>query len=180
MMESTFFARIDELANRVGDGHLIGVVEVNQVYAHRQHEELLWEHPRGGKAKYLEDPMVGGSEAHARTLAKHLLDPEGPRLGMQEVVEDVARDVYDDAPREFGDLRNSAHPSVVSGGHVNHLDEGKVQVDGGEIVYDRPPLVPRLDETELREKNRLRDAGHRSYPLDHPQHIANRIMRAAG
>lgn len=27
------------------------------VYAARQHEETTWQHPKGGKAKYLEDPM---------------------------------------------------------------------------------------------------------------------------
>jgi hypothetical protein len=27
------------------------------VYAARQHEELDWEHPRGGQAKYLEEPF---------------------------------------------------------------------------------------------------------------------------
>lgn len=27
------------------------------VYAARQHEETTWRHPKGGKAKYLEDPM---------------------------------------------------------------------------------------------------------------------------
>jgi hypothetical protein len=26
-------------------------------YAHRQHEELEWRHPKHGKAKYLEDPI---------------------------------------------------------------------------------------------------------------------------
>lgn len=32
-------------------------VSFNTVYARRQHEELEWEHPKGGKAKYLEDPF---------------------------------------------------------------------------------------------------------------------------
>ncbi len=32
-------------------------VSFNTPYARRQHEELDWEHPRGGKAKYLEDPF---------------------------------------------------------------------------------------------------------------------------
>ena len=29
----------------------------NTPYARRQHEELEWEHLKGGKAKYLEDPF---------------------------------------------------------------------------------------------------------------------------
>jgi hypothetical protein len=32
-------------------------VSFNTVYARRQHEELDYEHPLGGKAKYLEDPF---------------------------------------------------------------------------------------------------------------------------
>lgn len=32
-------------------------ISFNTPYARRQHEELDWEHPIGGKAKYLEDPF---------------------------------------------------------------------------------------------------------------------------
>jgi hypothetical protein len=32
-------------------------VSFNTPYAVRQHEELEWRHPLGGKAKYLEDPF---------------------------------------------------------------------------------------------------------------------------
>jgi hypothetical protein len=32
-------------------------ISFNTPYARRQHEELDWEHPLGGKAKYLEDPF---------------------------------------------------------------------------------------------------------------------------
>jgi len=32
-------------------------ISFNTPYARRQHEELDYEHPRGGKAKYLEDPF---------------------------------------------------------------------------------------------------------------------------
>lgn len=31
-------------------------VSFNTVYAARQHEELTWNHPKGGQAKYLEQP----------------------------------------------------------------------------------------------------------------------------
>lgn len=31
-------------------------------YAHRQHEELDWRHPKHGKAKYLEDPLNAAAE----------------------------------------------------------------------------------------------------------------------
>lgn len=33
------------------------VVAFDTPYAARQHEELTWHHPRGGQAKYLEQPM---------------------------------------------------------------------------------------------------------------------------
>jgi hypothetical protein len=151
---------MDELADRVGHGHLVGKVEVNQVYAHYQHEGLDLRHPRGGHAKYLEQPMIGGAEDHMRTLAKNTLDVEGPRRGMQDVVENVSRSVHEEAPREFEDLRNSAHPTVAS---------------DDTVIYDRPPLVHRLTDDELREKNRLRNLGVHSYPLDHPQHVTNRL-----
>ena len=36
---------------------LTAAVSFNTPYAVRQHEELGYHHPRGGKAKYLEDPM---------------------------------------------------------------------------------------------------------------------------
>ncbi len=32
-------------------------ISFNTPYARRQHEEIDYEHPRGGKAKYLEDPF---------------------------------------------------------------------------------------------------------------------------
>lgn len=32
-------------------------VSFNTVYAARQHEELTWQHPKGGNAKYLERPL---------------------------------------------------------------------------------------------------------------------------
>jgi hypothetical protein len=157
-----FFDRIDELLHDVGRDHVTGSVEVDQVYAKYQHERLDLNHPHGGHAQYLKQAMVDHADEHMRRLAKHVLEPGGVADGMREVVDQVARDVHEEAPREFGDLRNSAHPTVV-----------KDDV----TTFDVPPLVPRLTEAELREKDRLRDAGHDRYPLDHPQHVANRIAR---
>ncbi|WP_030149414.1 HK97 gp10 family phage protein [Mycetocola saprophilus] len=39
------------------DGDLEVTVSFNTPYAVRQHEELGWSHPRGGRAKYLEGPL---------------------------------------------------------------------------------------------------------------------------
>ncbi len=38
-------------------GERVVYISFNTPYARRQHEELDWIHPRGGKAKYLEDPF---------------------------------------------------------------------------------------------------------------------------
>jgi len=37
-------------------------ISFNTPYARRQHEELGYQHPRGGKAKYLEDPFNRNKE----------------------------------------------------------------------------------------------------------------------
>lgn len=41
---------------RVGN-RIEGRVTYNTPYAARQHEETTWRHPRGGQAKYLEQPL---------------------------------------------------------------------------------------------------------------------------
>lgn len=41
---------------RMGDRFEVEV-SFNTPYAARQHEEVTWEHPKGGKAKYLSDPL---------------------------------------------------------------------------------------------------------------------------
>lgn len=39
------------------DGGADFEISFSTVYAARQHEELDWKHPRGGQAKYLEEPF---------------------------------------------------------------------------------------------------------------------------
>jgi hypothetical protein len=160
-MASTFFQRIDQLADHVGRGTLRGKVVVDQVYAHYQHERAELRHPRGGQPFYLSQPWMAGAFATVERLGKTLLDVGGetPKDAMRTVVEDGIREVHERAPREFDDLRDSASGEVT---------------DDGREVFNRPALVHRLTDAELREKDRLRAAGHRSYPLDHPQHRANR------
>lgn len=159
MSGSTFFDRIDQLAEEIGDGHLIAACEVDQIYAHRQHEELTWHHPAGGQAKYLEGPFLEGAEDHARRFAKGLLDTDGPRGAAAEIAEGMARDVFEHAPFEFGDLRASGHPFVIDGGDVVTADLGKTEIAGGETVYDRPPAMHRLSREELEAKGDLRELG---------------------
>ena len=38
-------------------------------YAARQHEEATWKHPKGGKAKYLEDPLKEMAPRYTAALA---------------------------------------------------------------------------------------------------------------
>lgn len=41
----------------VTPGRITAEVSFDTVYAARQHEEITWRHPKGGKAKYLEDNL---------------------------------------------------------------------------------------------------------------------------
>lgn len=47
----------------------IAEVRFSTVYAARQHEETTWKHPRGGKAKYLEDPLKAKAPRYEGVLA---------------------------------------------------------------------------------------------------------------
>lgn len=44
-------------------------VSFSTVYAARQHEEVSWKHPKGGKAKYLEDPLKAMGHRYLAALA---------------------------------------------------------------------------------------------------------------
>ncbi|MGF9711718.1 hypothetical protein [Paenibacillus naphthalenovorans] len=48
---------------------LEGIVSFNTPYALRQHEELTWNHPQGGQAKYLEQPFVQNQNKYIKHLA---------------------------------------------------------------------------------------------------------------
>jgi len=148
-MGGDFFDRIDELADAVGRGSLTGKVKVDQVYAHYIHEGVnrhtgapLVMH-EGGQAHFLRDPLFEGSDKRMESLAARAITPEGSELreAMIDGMEDLSDDVFDLAPREFGDLRASGHPTVT---------------DDGAVVYDRPPHVPRLNDDDLRAKHEVR------------------------
>lgn len=166
-MAGSFFERLDELAEMVGQGKLGGKVTFDQVYAFAQ-EESTWltgplaghvitEHPHGGGPKYLEGALLEGVENFYGHIAEKVLD-EGSVAPMVDDAEKLADDSAARAPIEFGDLRESAHPVVT---------------DDGATVYDRPPIVPRLSRSELAQKARGRSRGdyHRTYlPEHHPLH----------
>jgi hypothetical protein len=138
-----FGERISELLDRSSGGDLVMSVEVDQIYAHFQHEGLDFKHPRGGGALYLQRPIMDSYDGYLQRYADGVLDEDGGKDAMIEAAEDLAEAVAREAPVELGDLRGSAHPKVTSG-------------DG--VVYDRPPLVGRLSEDELKAKDKARDA----------------------
>lgn len=138
-MSGTFIQGVNDLLRRTPE-RVTGRVEVNQVYAHYQHEHPEFHHPDGGKAFYLRDPLFQKSSEYLDHLAHGAMTGELIRA-MTENMEDLSRQVYEEAPWEFGDLRASGHPMV--------------EADGA-LVYDRAPMVHRLSEEELKIKSHLR------------------------
>jgi hypothetical protein len=128
-----------------GTGLLRGSVEVNQVYAHYQHERLDLHHPRGGGPKYLERPLFDHYPVWYANIAVSYYEDGGERA-MRYAVEDLSDLAELAAPWEFGDLIHSGHPQVTR---------------GRRDVYDRSPKRHRLTEAELRQKSRWRFA---TYP----------------
>lgn len=52
----------------------LGFGGASSAYAHRQHEELTWKHPKHGKAKYLEDPMNEARDGFDERVGKRIND----------------------------------------------------------------------------------------------------------
>lgn len=134
-MPGSFDERMTELEAMVGEGEITAAVDVDQVYARYQHEGLDFEHPRGGQAKYLEQPWEAAGTTFAERMARGLLVPDGLRSEARSFALDGAKMVREHAPVEFENLRRSGHATVTDDGH---------------IVFDEPPEVPRLSEAELR------------------------------
>lgn len=145
-MSGTFGDRTRKLAEQVGHGKLVGSVEVDQVYAKYQHEHPEFKHPEGGQAFYLRDPLFNDITGTMEKLAQKAITEQGSDIkdGMKDFTERLSSEVYDKAPLEFGDLKASGHPKVL---------------DDGAVHYDRPPLVGRLSEEDLRAKGDLRRLG---------------------
>lgn len=147
-MAGDFGARMDELIESVGDGELTASVVVDQVYAKYQHERMDLRHPQGGQAKYLSEPLLQKQADYLRHLAGSVLHGS-LQNAMEFVAEDLAaKQVFDKAPREFQDLRQSGHPRVLN---------------GETIVYDRPPIVHRLTAEELKAKDKARAQGKKTW-----------------
>lgn len=139
--------RIGELIRRTaGSGNeLVAVVEVDQVYAEIQHEALEFKHPRGGRAKYLEGPMFEGYASWFQNFAGTLLDEGAYALdGWHEVGRNLKGVVAENAPVEFGDLKQSADLKIK---------------EGRGVVIHEPALQPRLTDLELEGKDYMRSLG---------------------
>lgn len=134
MADSSFDDRIRELADKVGTGSLKGSLEVSQLYALAQHENLSYRHPRGGQAEFLRQPLLDRHGDYLQKIADALLDG-GAADAMADAMEDLSGQVERLAPIELGNLRQSGHPTVT---------------DKGATVYDRAPIQHRLTEQELR------------------------------
>lgn len=151
----TFDARMAELEELVGEGKLVGRVVVDQQYAQDQHETLTYHHPGGGKARFLGDPFFQSNARYMERLSDNVL--QGSLQGaMERNMEDLAGDVFEQAPFEFGDLKASGHPIVTS---------------DGVTVYDRPPAVHRLADPELDAKQALRELGFGHNSWENPNEI---------
>lgn len=149
-MPGTFTEGLAELSEKVGFGVLQGQVEIDQVYAFNIHEgywlnfmgrdgfKTLVQHT--GEGHFLTTPLLALADHMLDQLADAALD--GSLLAtMAENMEELADAAALITPVEFGDLKESGHPTVT---------------DDGALVYDRPPLVGRLSEAELDAKNRTR------------------------
>lgn len=135
-----FAERMAELGERVGDGKLTGSVVVDQVYAQYQHERLDLQHPQGGKAKYLYDPLVDNHPTYLQNIANDVLD-SGPEEPMKRAMSNLSAEVFLNAPTELGDLRRSGSPRVY---------------DGQALVSMTPPIQRRLTPSEMKAKLALR------------------------
>lgn len=151
-----FGERMRQLTERVGAGHLVLNVVVDQIYAKYQELREDLNHPSGGRAHALQQSLYEQLDQIMRDLADGLLDEDGLQEAGRKAVERIAQRYYETAPFEFGDLRASPHPTVT---------------DGGGLVYDRPPGVHRLTTDELREKGILRDLGF-GHELSHTEILA--------
>lgn len=121
-MPSTFFDRIDELKKQVGEGTLEGTVTNGKVYAAPQETgtwltgpnagKIIRNHPGGGGTHFLSGSLLGNSSAAMEEVAKTVLEPGGPEVGMKEAVDLVAAGAAERAPFETGALMEDFDTSV--------------------------------------------------------------------
>jgi hypothetical protein len=125
--KNTFHKGFEKLEKQVGDGVLRGELVFNQPYAAKQHNDLSYDHPRGGGAGYVTKPQMRFWRRWYEMLAKDVLRGSLNRA-MQDVVDEWAERASSEAPVESTQLRKSANPRVY---------DDKVE------VYNKPPKAPR-------------------------------------
>lgn len=141
MPKGEFVKRTNELIKKYR-GTLQGKVVVDQIYAQNQHENLSFKHPGGGP-KFLTKALFQQMNKTMQSLANNF--PSGNQnQAMAQGMERVSKGVYNNAPREFQDLRNSGAPSVK---------------ERGKYTYRRDPVVRRLTKAQLKAKDRARGRG---------------------
>lgn len=155
----SFFDRIDHLDRSVGHGDLEVKWTTDQVYAKYQELREDLKHPRGGRAHYARDALIGHAGQRLERLAARAITEDGSDLvggAIQVAVENMHQQAAY-TPREFVNLARSIELEVI---------------DDGEQVYHRLPDVHRLSEAELRAQRRhghAIDYGAETFPrLDLP------------
>lgn len=136
---------IQDLIDRTTGPKVKATVTVNQPYAQDQHETLYYRHPRGGQAKYLEEPLFTKHPQWLQRFADRLL-MRGKDAATEwgGVGRALKNEVPKTAPVEFGDLRRSAGLTVT---------------EGGNMVIEEPPAQDRLTDPELDAKDFMRHGG---------------------
>lgn len=158
---STFEMRMDQLATEIGIGTLTAKVEYDQVYAHRQHEDMTYKHPQGGGAQYLRRALYDNTPEMMEQIARGVFrDIKTAMISTAELLADKASN---NAPKRAHILDNSDHPTVL---------------DDGVVVYDRPPLMPRLTEEQIEALNEELQDPHHYYgawpPIGSNAHLRRR------
>ena len=135
MAGGSFFERIEELQERVGEGDLVGKLEVDTPYAFNQHEKYwvnfmgrygfntINRYHNGGGEKFVEQPLMENYPGYLQHLAGEVLEGD-----VAEAMADNARDMNDElrrsAPEKTGRLKGSGTTSVTDNGSLTHYEAG--------------------------------------------------------
>jgi len=110
---------------------IVGIVGFNTPYALAQHERFDYNHPKGGKWKYLEDPLKQNAKRYGQQISNRIKQAvarkawrggitaavvSGAVEGMTEVVEDLLGRAMREAPLDEGTLRASGTAAVLVDG----------------------------------------------------------------
>jgi hypothetical protein len=129
------FVGIDKVTRALSPAGLpdeiVGIVGFNTPYALAQHERLDFHHPKGGKAKYLEDPLKENVRRYGQHINKRLKTAvagkawrgglaaaivDGCTQAMTEIVEDLLSRAQREAPIDEGTLRATGSAAVLVDG----------------------------------------------------------------